>query len=75
MNDGKITNPNRIKSSDYKAWDKFDVEQECEKIDQNDSTPVSGQKVTFILPLQDVYIHILADRTSCTGEYTETKHL
>ncbi|XP_039256082.2 sperm-associated antigen 1-like [Styela clava] len=32
--DGKKENPDRIKSYDYKAWDKYDVDKECEKVDE-----------------------------------------
>jgi len=30
-------NPDRIKSNDYRAWDKFDIEQELEKIDNTET--------------------------------------
>lgn len=41
----KPSNPDRIKSYDYKAWDKFDVEKECEKVDKTDKkATVVGSK-------------------------------
>lgn len=32
-----ITNPKKIRSCDYSAWDKFDVEKACEEIDKDET--------------------------------------
>ena len=33
---GKAAQTNRIKSSDYHSWDKFDVEKECAKAEKDE---------------------------------------
>ncbi|XP_043564599.1 RNA polymerase II-associated protein 3-like [Chiloscyllium plagiosum] len=37
----KENKPTRIKSYDYKSWEKFDVEKVLEELDKNDSSPES----------------------------------
>ncbi|KAF7397736.1 hypothetical protein HZH68_008958 [Vespula germanica] len=39
------TNIKRIKSSDYSAWDKFDVEKACKEIDKTDSSEESEEEL------------------------------
>ncbi|XP_047356002.1 RNA polymerase II-associated protein 3 isoform X1 [Vespa velutina] len=39
------TNTKRIKSSDYSAWDKFDVEKACKEIDKTDSSEESEEEL------------------------------
>lgn len=31
----------KLKSWDYKGWDKFNVEEECSKIDETKPTPIT----------------------------------
>ena len=42
----KATNPDRIKSFDYKAWDKFDVDKEADRVSREESNRKVNEKQT-----------------------------
>nr|XP_006821052.1 PREDICTED: sperm-associated antigen 1-like [Saccoglossus kowalevskii] len=62
--------PDRIKSSDYKAWDKFDAEKEAEKVDEETSaTP--KKKGTSVN--REINISSKVDTTGMTDQEKELK--
>lgn len=49
------SNPKRIKSSDYSAWDKFDVEKACKELDKQDSCHKYGKEKMSKEELENAY--------------------
>ena len=67
-NDGKASNGltvNRIKSGDYRAWDKFDVDAECDKIEKEEQEKIEinrrENRETAKLPSYDVNVENVMD--------------
>ena len=64
---GKASNglsANRIKSGDYRAWDKFDVDAECEKIEQQEQEKIETNRNADTgskLPSYDVNMENVTD--------------
>ena len=48
----KTHNPNKLKSSDFRAWDKYDANREADKVDKAGDN--KKKKTTNLHPLPDI---------------------
>ncbi|XP_070533194.1 sperm-associated antigen 1-like [Ptychodera flava] len=62
----------RIKSADYRKWDKFDVDKEIEKIDKEE-TPNSSNRTTNTADKTSLDIEHTVDSTGLTEQEKELK--